>query len=161
MQSENNTIRQTMVMSALVAMLAIGAFSVAIEPSSAEAAKRSSQVYAKMIVTSSGMDGIDPENRVYFAWESNKPLRINVADPATGQVTLAEGSNVAVTNNDSKVTIRATITKSGIGGLNVGDVVTYTADGATKTATFVDETTGQSVSGESIYVNVGTNGKGR
>lgn len=150
-----------MVMSALVAMLAVGALSVAMAPSIAEAAKRGSYVYAKMIATSSGMEGVDAEDRVYFAWESRKPLRINVADPVTGQVDLAEGGNVAVTNNDSKVTIRATITKSSIEGLNVGDVVTYTADGATKTATFVDETTGQSVSGESVYANVGTNGNGR
>lgn len=41
-------------------------------------------------------------------------------------------------------------------GKKVGDVVTYTADLVTKTATFVDETSGQSVSGESIYANVAT-----
>lgn len=146
-------------MTALVAMLAVGAFSVAMAPSTAEAAKRGSYVYAKMIAGSSSIGGIYTEDRVYFAWESRKPLRINVADPVTGQVDLAEAGNVAVTNNGSTVTIHATITKSGIAGLSVGDVVTYTADSTKATANFDDETSGQSASGESIYANVGTSGR--
>lgn len=151
----NYSIKRSVAMTALVAMLAIGAVSLSMAPS-AEAAKRGSYVYAKMITTSSSIDGIDPEYRVYFAWETSKPLRINVADPVTGQVTLAKASNVTVNNNsESKiVTIRATITESGIAGLNVGDVVTYTADLVTKTATLVNETNGQSATGESIYANV-------
>lgn len=157
--SKNHTTRRTITMTALVAMLAIGVVFLAMTPSTAEAARKGSYVYSKMKVTSSSIDGIHPENRVYFAWESNKPLRINVADMTTGQVTLAQGSNVAVTNSDSKVTIRATITESGVVGLNVGDVVAYTADLVTSTATFVNETTGQSANGQLIYANVGSTGR--
>jgi hypothetical protein len=137
MGHKNQITKWTVVTAALAAILAISAISVAMAPSNAEAARKGSYVYAKMITTSSSIDGIDPEYRVYFAWETSKPLRINVSDPATGQVTLAKAGSVTVNNNsESKiVTIRATITESGIAGLNVGDVITYTADLGAKTAT--------------------------
>lgn len=158
MQPKNYTAKRTMVMTALVAMLAVSTISFVMAPSTAEAARRSSYVYAKMIVTTSIIQGIDTEDRVYFAWETNKPLRINVSDPVTGQVTLAEAGNVTVNNNsESKVvTIKATIAKSGIAGLHIGDVVTYSSDLVAKTASFVNETTGQSASGEAIYANIGS-----
>lgn len=156
----SHSVKRSVAMTVLVAVVAIGAISLSMAPS-AEAAKRGSYVYAKMIAASSSIDGIDAEYRVYFAWESSKPLRINVADPATDQLTLAKANNVTVNNNsESKtVTIRATITDSGIAGLNVGDTFTYTADLVTKTATLVNETSGQSAIGESIYANVGTTSK--
>lgn len=158
MQPKNHSTKWTMVMTALVAMLAVSTISLVIAPSTAEAARRGSYVYAKMITTTSNIEGIGAEDRVYFAWESSKPLRINVSDPVTGQVTLAEAGNVTVNNNsESKVvTIKATITKSGIAGLQVGNVVTYTSDLVAKTATFVNESTSQSASGEAIYANVGS-----
>lgn len=156
MGHKSHITKWTVVTSALVAILAIGVLSVAMAPSIAEAARRGSYVYAKMITTSSSIDGIDPEYRVYFAWETNKPLRINVADPVTGQVTLAKASSVTVNSGSQIVTIKATITESGVAGLNVGNVITYTADLGTKTATLANGATGQSATGESIYANVGT-----
>lgn len=160
MQPKNHDTKRTVVTTALIAMLAIGAISMVSAPSTAEAARKGSYVYSKMEVTSSSISGIIPENWVYFAWESNKPLRINVADRATGQVSLAKAGDVVVTrSSDSQVTIQATITESGIAGLNVGDVVTYTANPLTYTATFVNESTSQSSSGQLIYANVGSTGK--
>jgi len=161
MQPKNYAIKRAIVMTTLVAILAVSAISFVMAPSTAEAAKRSSFVYAKMITATSSMQGIDIEDRVYFAWESSKPLRINVADPVTGQITLAEAGSVTINNNiESKVmTIKPTITKSAISGLRVGDVVIYKSDLVTKTASFVNETTGQSANGEAIYANVSSSSR--
>lgn len=158
--TNRTTRRRTMAMTALIAIMAIGVLSVAIvTPSTAEAAKRGSYIYSKMNVLSSSISGVNAGNWAYFSWDSGKPLRINIADRATGQVILAEAGNVVTTTSTSKVTIHGTITQSGIAGLNVGDTVTYTADLVTYTATFANESTGQSASGQLIYANVGSTGR--
>ncbi|MGH9879255.1 MAG: hypothetical protein ACRD5H_16615 [Nitrososphaerales archaeon] len=140
-------------MTALVSMFAIGMIFLGGIVPAAEAAKRSSYVYAKVVAESSSIDGIVAGDRIYLAWETNKPLRINVAD-ATDQVTTATAANVVVTKSDSTLTITATLADSSIAGLHVGDVLTCSFDLVTETASCVNETTGGSVSGHSVYVNV-------
>jgi len=155
--------RTTMVRGATAALVALFAIGMLFYATSApaEAAKRQqAYVYAKVMVTSSDIDGISAEDKLYFAWESGKPLRITVAD-GTDQVTTAKLANAVVTNGDSQLTMSATVSDSSVAGLNTGDVLTCSFDLVAETASCVNGTTGGSVSGHSVYVNVGTSTRGR